>query len=50
VKLAGALQQRKFTPTNAFLITYFWKSFGPAPYYGEENYSGRRIRKELMQD
>jgi hypothetical protein len=43
MKLAGALQQGQFNRTNAAEILLFGKQFGPAPYYGEEGYSGRRI-------
>jgi hypothetical protein len=43
MKLAGALQQGQFNRTNAAEILLFGRQFGPAPYYGEEGYSGRRI-------
>jgi hypothetical protein len=43
LKLAGALNVRKYTPLNAMRIVIFGIAFGPPPYYGEEDYSGRRI-------
>lgn len=43
MKLAGAYQQGKLNLTNIAKILFLGKSFGPSPYYGEENYSGRRI-------
>lgn len=43
MKLAGAYQQGQLSMKNIGLIMMFGKSFGPAPYYGEQEYSGRRI-------
>ena len=43
MKLAGAYQQGQLSMKNIGLIMLFGKSFGPAPYYGEQPYSGRRI-------
>ncbi|WP_158280864.1 RHS repeat domain-containing protein [Pararcticibacter amylolyticus] len=43
MKLAGAYQVGEFTKWNIFRILTFGTAFGPAPYYGEETYSGRRI-------
>ena len=43
MKLAGALNQKQFTSKNAGMIVIFGKSFGPRPYYGEDEYSGRMI-------
>ncbi|QQT26040.1 hypothetical protein [Sphingobacterium spiritivorum] len=43
MKLAGAYQQGQLSMKNIGLIMIFGKSFGPAPYYGEQSYSGRRI-------
>ena len=45
MKLAGALQQGQFTKANAISIITTGKAFGPAPWYGEEGYSGRRIQE-----
>ncbi len=43
MKLAGALNQQKFSSFNAFRIVTFGTAFGSAPYYGEDEYSGRMI-------
>jgi hypothetical protein len=43
MKLAGALQQKHFTKKNAGVILTFGRAYGPAPYYGETTYAGRRI-------
>jgi len=43
MKLAGAYQVRQLTMANILRIITYGASFGPAPYYGEEPYSGRRI-------
>ena len=43
MKLAGAYQLGKLSNANAALIVTTGKAFGPAPYYGEMKYSGRRI-------
>lgn len=43
MKLAGAYQVGEFSKWNIFRILAFGTAFGPAPYYGEEPYSGRRI-------
>jgi RHS repeat-associated protein len=44
MKLAGALQQNKYSKINAAKIVMFGVSYGPAPWYGEMNYSGRMIK------
>jgi hypothetical protein len=45
IRLAGALQQKKYTTWNAIdIVMSKAKSFGPPPYYGEEEYSGRWIQ------
>ncbi len=44
MKLAGALHQGKFSSWNAFKIYVFMTGYGPAPYYGEIEYAGRRIQ------
>lgn len=44
MKLAGAYQVRKLTPANAAKILTTGAAFGPAPYYGEQPYSGRMIQ------
>jgi hypothetical protein len=44
MKLAGALNVREFNKWNAFRIVTFGTSFGPAPWYGEDEYSGRQIQ------
>jgi RHS repeat-associated protein len=44
LKLAGAYNQTGQLTTGMILgIIFGNNSFGPAPYYGEESYSGRRI-------
>jgi hypothetical protein len=43
MKLAGALNQRKYSVWNAFRVMTFGTSFGPAPFFGEDEYSGRMI-------
>ena len=43
MKLAGALQQREYSVKNAIKIVLLGRQFGPAPYYGEMEYSGRMI-------
>jgi hypothetical protein len=43
MKLAGTSQQRKWNAWNAFSVVSFGTSFGEAPYYGEQEYSGRMI-------
>ena len=45
MKLAGALQVGQYNTWNAFRITTFGTSFGPAPWYGEINYTGRRVQE-----
>lgn len=47
MKLAGAYQKGQLSMKNIGLIMMFGKSFGPAPYYGEEDYSGRWISKGI---
>jgi len=43
MKLAGAYQVGAFTKLNILRIVTLGTAFGPAPYYGEEPYSGRRV-------
>jgi RHS repeat-associated protein len=43
MKLAGAYQLKRLTKYNILRILLYGASFAPPPYYGEENYSGRRI-------
>ncbi|WP_131539592.1 hypothetical protein [Pedobacter nototheniae] len=43
MKLAGALQQGQYNSTNAMKIVMFGKSYGPSPWYGEIEYTGRRV-------
>jgi len=43
MKLAGALQQKEYSVKNAIKIVMLGRQFGPAPYYGEMEYSGRMI-------
>jgi len=44
MKLAGALQQKHYNKFNATLITIFGHpTYGPAPYYGEQDYTGRMV-------
>jgi len=44
MKLAGAYQQGKLNYINIIRIITYGESYGPAPYYGEEEYSGRQIQ------
>ena len=44
MKMAGALQTGNWSNWNAFRILTFGTSFGPAPWYGEVEYTGRRVR------
>jgi hypothetical protein len=44
MNLAGAYQKKMYKgKSTAFDIIFKGKTFGPAPYYGEEPYSGRMI-------
>ncbi|MFP3596099.1 hypothetical protein [Chryseobacterium sp. SIMBA_029] len=50
MKMAGAYQKGLLSSPHAILnynligsVLFFGNSYGPAPYYGEEPYSGRRI-------
>ena len=45
MKLAGALQQGKYSKINAAKIVTFGTSYGPAPWYGEIEYTGREIER-----
>ncbi len=45
MRLAGALQQGKYTPANALGIFFGNLQFGPAPWYGEIEYTGRRVKQ-----
>lgn len=46
MKLTGAYQQLDALPKSVILdILINGTSYGPAPYYGEEPYSGRMILK-----
>ncbi|GAA4450445.1 hypothetical protein GCM10023092_06310 [Rurimicrobium arvi] len=47
LKLAGALNVGKYTKINAVKIVTLGTAFGPPPYYGEDEYSGRRIVEGL---
>ena len=48
MKLAGAYQVLgKLPKTIAANIVLTGKSYAPAPYYGEESYSGRQILKGI---
>jgi hypothetical protein len=44
MKLAWALQLGQYNKWNAFRITTFGTSFGPAPWYGEIEYTGRMVK------
>ena len=44
MKLAGALHQGQWGKVNAARILTYGKAFGPAPWYGEIEYAGRRIQ------
>ena len=39
----GNINQKKYSDFNAFRIVTFGTAFGPAPYFGEDEYSGRMI-------
>jgi hypothetical protein len=43
MKLAGALQTGNYSRWNAFRIVTFGIEYGVAPYYGEIDYTGRRV-------
>ncbi|WP_177318717.1 hypothetical protein [Chitinophaga sancti] len=45
MRLTGALQQREYTKWNAFKIMVGNAQYGPAPYYGEINYTGMMVEK-----
>lgn len=45
MKLAGALQVGQYNKVNAAKIVTFGTSYGPAPWYGEENYTGRMVKE-----
>ena len=45
IKLAGALQQGQYSKVNAARIIMFGTAFGPAPWYGEIEYTGRRVQE-----
>ncbi|RFM25793.1 RHS repeat-associated core domain-containing protein [Deminuibacter soli] len=45
MKLAGALNQGKYNKVNAVKIFFWGVSYGPDPWYGEDEYSGRRIKE-----
>jgi RHS repeat-associated protein len=47
MRLAGAYQLRVLTVWNRFQIISFGKEFGSPPYYGESEYSGRRIQEGI---
>jgi len=47
MKLAGAYQLGLLTNYNIFRVMSFGTQFGPAPYYGEMEYSGRRIAEGI---
>jgi len=48
MKLAGAYQVGELTKFNILRIMTYGAQFGPAPYYGEMNYSGRRIAEGIQ--
>jgi RHS repeat-associated protein len=48
MKLAGAYQLKLLTKTNIARIMTYGAQFGPPPYYGEMNYSGRRIAEGIQ--
>ncbi len=48
MKIAGAYQVGELTKINIFRIMTYGAQFGPAPYYGEMNYSGRRIAEGIQ--
>ena len=45
MRLAGALQQHKYSTLNALRIFFGDTQFGPAPWYGEIEYTGRRVKQ-----
>jgi RHS repeat-associated protein len=46
MKLAGALQQGQYNKINAASIVLFGHpTFGPAPWYGEIDYTGRMVKE-----
>jgi RHS repeat-associated protein len=45
MKLAGALQQGQYGKVNAAKIIMFGTAYGPAPWYGEIEYTGRRVKE-----
>ena len=45
MKLAGALNKGKYSAANAAGIFLFGNSYGPAPWYGEIEYTGRRVKQ-----
>jgi hypothetical protein len=45
IKLAGALQQGQYSKANAAKIIMFGTAYGPAPWYGEIEYTGRRVQE-----
>ena len=45
IKLAGALQQKQYSKVNAAKIIMFGTAYGPAPWYGEIEYTGRRVQE-----
>jgi RHS repeat-associated protein len=57
MKMAGAYQKGLLSSPHAILnynligsVLFFGNSYGPAPYYGEEPYSGRRISEGIKAD
>ncbi len=49
MKLAGALQQGQYNKINAAKIVMYGKAYGPAPWYGELEYTGRRVLEGFRQ-
>jgi RHS repeat-associated protein len=47
MKMAGALNVGEWNKANAAGILIYGTSYGPPPYYGEDEYSGRRIAEGL---
>ncbi|RBL88136.1 DUF6443 domain-containing protein [Chitinophaga flava] len=45
MRLAGALQQGHYNKWNAAMILLFKVEYGPAPWFGEMEYTGRMVKK-----
>ena len=44
MRLAGALQQGQYTKWNAAMMLLFKTEYGPAPWFGEMEYTGRMVK------